>query len=206
MRDRRCHLAGSRWRRSSLSPPRRRRHRLAGLGPRDRRASPRRPEAVHRAAAARRRSRGAADRLRDPNRNAYSVPEAPKSPDCGHHFCVHWVAEGLDAPSLADSRRRRRPRLRRAGPAGRRTRPPGREREARLARAEERRPPRRRQRQDRHLPRPDRRRTLRLRGAGPRPGHEGAPAAAPPARLPRPRQRLQRLRVPGHEARSTTSR
>ncbi|MBS1878805.1 MAG: hypothetical protein JST31_04785 [Actinobacteria bacterium] len=40
---------------------------------------------------------------RDPNRNSYSVPEAPKSPFCGPHFCVHWVAEGLDAPSLKDS-------------------------------------------------------------------------------------------------------
>ncbi len=39
----------------------------------------------------------------DPNRNAYSVPEAPKSPFCGPNFCVHWVAEGLDAPSLKDS-------------------------------------------------------------------------------------------------------
>ncbi|HEY0318933.1 MAG TPA: MXAN_6640 family putative metalloprotease [Solirubrobacterales bacterium] len=38
----------------------------------------------------------------DPNRNAYSVPEAPRSPFCGPHFCVHWVAEGLDAPNLAD--------------------------------------------------------------------------------------------------------
>ena len=39
----------------------------------------------------------------DPNRNAYSVPEAPRSPACSANFCVHWVAEGLDAPSLADS-------------------------------------------------------------------------------------------------------
>ena len=39
----------------------------------------------------------------DANRNAYSVPEAPKSPFCGPNFCVHWVAEGLDAPSLKDS-------------------------------------------------------------------------------------------------------
>jgi hypothetical protein len=39
----------------------------------------------------------------DPNRNAYSVPEAPRSPLCGPNFCVHWVAEGLDAPGLADA-------------------------------------------------------------------------------------------------------
>jgi hypothetical protein len=39
----------------------------------------------------------------DPNRNAYTVPEAPNSPACERHFCVHWVAEGIDAPSLADA-------------------------------------------------------------------------------------------------------
>jgi hypothetical protein len=39
----------------------------------------------------------------DPNRNAYSVPEAPRSPFCGPNFCIHWVAEGLDAPNLKDS-------------------------------------------------------------------------------------------------------
>jgi hypothetical protein len=39
----------------------------------------------------------------DPNRNAYTVPEAPKSPKCSRHFCVHWVVEGIDAPSLADT-------------------------------------------------------------------------------------------------------
>jgi hypothetical protein len=39
----------------------------------------------------------------DPNRNAYTVPQAPKSPKCGLFFCVHWVAEGIDAPNLADS-------------------------------------------------------------------------------------------------------
>lgn len=39
----------------------------------------------------------------DPNRNAYTVPEAPRSPHCGDHFCVHWVAVGLDAPDLTDS-------------------------------------------------------------------------------------------------------
>lgn len=38
----------------------------------------------------------------DPNRNAYTVPEAPRSPACGANFCVHWVDEGLDAPSLQD--------------------------------------------------------------------------------------------------------
>ncbi len=41
----------------------------------------------------------------DPNRNAYTVPEAPKSPACTRHFCVHWVAEGIDAPSLVDTDR-----------------------------------------------------------------------------------------------------
>ena len=59
---------------------------------------------------------------------------------------------------------------------------------------------RRRPRQDRHLPLPDRRRTVRLRRARPRPGDQAAPDPAPPARLPGPRQRLQRLRVPGHDA------
>jgi hypothetical protein len=39
----------------------------------------------------------------DPNRNAYTVPQAPRSPVCDRHFCVHWVAEGIDAPDLADS-------------------------------------------------------------------------------------------------------
>ncbi len=41
----------------------------------------------------------------DPNRNAYTVPEAPRSPACSRHFCVHWVAEGVDAPDLADTDR-----------------------------------------------------------------------------------------------------
>jgi hypothetical protein len=39
----------------------------------------------------------------DPNRNAYTVPEAPRSPACGRHFCVHWVAEGIDAPDPVDT-------------------------------------------------------------------------------------------------------
>jgi hypothetical protein len=30
------------------------------------------------------------------------VAEAAASPDCGAHFCVHWAAFGIDAPSLAD--------------------------------------------------------------------------------------------------------
>lgn len=38
----------------------------------------------------------------DPNRNAYSVPEAKNSPACSRHFCVHWVDQGLDAPNLDD--------------------------------------------------------------------------------------------------------
>jgi hypothetical protein len=38
----------------------------------------------------------------DPNRNAYSVPEAQRSPACSPHFCVHWVDQGLDAPELSD--------------------------------------------------------------------------------------------------------
>jgi hypothetical protein len=38
----------------------------------------------------------------DPNRNAYTVPQAPRSPACSPHFCVHWVAEGIDAPDLTD--------------------------------------------------------------------------------------------------------
>ncbi len=39
----------------------------------------------------------------DPNRNAYTVPEAPRSPACTRHFCIHWVAVGIDAPDLADA-------------------------------------------------------------------------------------------------------
>lgn len=38
----------------------------------------------------------------DPARHSYSVPEAPRSPACAGTFCVHWVAEGIDAPDLAD--------------------------------------------------------------------------------------------------------
>jgi hypothetical protein len=38
-----------------------------------------------------------------PSRSSYSVPEAPRSPACDAHFCVHWVAQGLDAPNLKDT-------------------------------------------------------------------------------------------------------
>jgi hypothetical protein len=38
----------------------------------------------------------------DPARHSYTVPEAPRSPACAGDFCVHWVAEGIDAPTLAD--------------------------------------------------------------------------------------------------------
>jgi hypothetical protein len=39
----------------------------------------------------------------DPQGNGYDVPEAPGSPYCTAHYCVHWVASGDDAPSLTDS-------------------------------------------------------------------------------------------------------
>jgi hypothetical protein len=38
----------------------------------------------------------------DPARHSYSVPEARRSPACAGQFCVHWVDEGIDAPSLTD--------------------------------------------------------------------------------------------------------
>ncbi|MBS1890278.1 MAG: hypothetical protein JST59_03230 [Actinobacteria bacterium] len=38
-----------------------------------------------------------------PGRHSYTVPEAPESPFCGAHFCVHWVDQGLDAPRLKDT-------------------------------------------------------------------------------------------------------
>src|SRR5215213_4584318 len=38
----------------------------------------------------------------DPNRHAYTAPQAPESPACTRHFCVHWVAETRDAPKLTD--------------------------------------------------------------------------------------------------------
>src|SRR3954452_14194014 len=47
----------------------------------------------------------------DPNRNAYSVPEAKKSPACSRHFCIHWVDQGLDAPDPTDRNRKGVPNL-----------------------------------------------------------------------------------------------
>ena len=42
-----------------------------------------------------------------PGEDAYAVPEAPKSPSCSVHFCIHWVpvntATHKDAPPSADS-------------------------------------------------------------------------------------------------------
>jgi hypothetical protein len=37
-----------------------------------------------------------------PSRTPWDVSEAADSPDCGPHFCVHWAATGIDAPSRAD--------------------------------------------------------------------------------------------------------
>jgi hypothetical protein len=37
-----------------------------------------------------------------PSRTPWEVAEAAASPDCGAHFCVHWAAIGIDAPSRAD--------------------------------------------------------------------------------------------------------
>jgi hypothetical protein len=42
-----------------------------------------------------------------PGEQAYAVPEAPQSPLCSVHFCVHWVAVNTpgarDAPPMADA-------------------------------------------------------------------------------------------------------
>ncbi|MGB7588118.1 MAG: MXAN_6640 family putative metalloprotease, partial [Solirubrobacterales bacterium] len=39
----------------------------------------------------------------DPARHSYTAPEAPHSPACSRHFCVHWVAESFDAPNPTDA-------------------------------------------------------------------------------------------------------
>jgi hypothetical protein len=38
----------------------------------------------------------------DPNRHTYGKKQAPQSPACAPHFCVHWVASGADAPNPVD--------------------------------------------------------------------------------------------------------
>jgi hypothetical protein len=38
-----------------------------------------------------------------PTRHPYPVPEALGSPACDADFCVHWVAQGFDAPDLHDT-------------------------------------------------------------------------------------------------------
>src|SRR3954471_14782458 len=43
------------------------------------------------------------DGAADPQGTGYVVPEAPGSPFCSAHYCVHWVATTADAPPLADS-------------------------------------------------------------------------------------------------------
>jgi hypothetical protein len=39
----------------------------------------------------------------DPDGGGWTAPEAPNSPLCSAHYCVHWVDTGNDAPPLADS-------------------------------------------------------------------------------------------------------
>ena len=43
------------------------------------------------------------DTIIHPSRHPYEQPEAPASPACDAHFCVHWVGRGLDAPPLKDT-------------------------------------------------------------------------------------------------------
>ncbi len=38
----------------------------------------------------------------DPDGQGYRTNEAPKSPSCTDHFCVHWTKTGVDKPSLTD--------------------------------------------------------------------------------------------------------
>ncbi|MEA2449491.1 MAG: hypothetical protein QOG63_1423 [Thermoleophilaceae bacterium] len=39
----------------------------------------------------------------DPQGGGYTTAEAPGSPFCSAHYCVHWVATGADAPDLTDA-------------------------------------------------------------------------------------------------------
>ena len=43
------------------------------------------------------------DGASDPQQNGYAGPEAPSSPACVGHFCVHWTAVGPDSPDLSDA-------------------------------------------------------------------------------------------------------
>jgi Big-like domain-containing protein len=43
------------------------------------------------------------DREADPQQDGYTVDEAPASPACNDHYCVHWVAITDDAPPTTDS-------------------------------------------------------------------------------------------------------
>jgi hypothetical protein len=43
------------------------------------------------------------DGASDPQQNGWTAPEAPGSPLCSAHYCVHWVAAGPDAPDLTDA-------------------------------------------------------------------------------------------------------
>jgi Bacterial Ig-like domain len=42
------------------------------------------------------------DGAADPQENGYTSPEAPGSPACSTHYCVHWVTGGEDAPDPTD--------------------------------------------------------------------------------------------------------
>ena len=137
----------------------------------------------------------------DPNRNAYTVPGGAAVARLRRQLLRPLGRRGHRRAQPHRHQRRRHPRLRRTGARGRRTRPRDRERQARLARAAS--------------------PTARIGGgngktdiylaeiggelfgyAAPDRGQAVArpPDSAPPARLPGPRQRLQRLRVPGHDA------
>jgi hypothetical protein len=43
------------------------------------------------------------DGLADPFEDGWTVDEAPASPVCDAHICVHWVETSTDAPTLADT-------------------------------------------------------------------------------------------------------
>src|SRR4051794_20719237 len=43
------------------------------------------------------------DGAADPQGTGYAVPEAPGSPFCSAHYCIHWVEATPDAPPLTDS-------------------------------------------------------------------------------------------------------